>query len=167
MNETQPSMPKAYLFFILKVALLSASLATVFSAASVPLLISLENHSFPSLFDSVETIVLLCPITAVSSGLFALLAGFLGGAVILLGRKHIRSTKALLLEVAIIGFLLGCVSLFYRAAVDSPRPTDVQSWLSRELAFFCWVYGLLAIPLALTCAFLLRRSFFRVKAAEQ
>jgi len=145
-----------YMLFILKVGALSAVLATVVSALAVAVLNSLWNRWLPNPLDFMETVLLLCPITAVSCGSFGFLAGFAGGTAIYSRRSRIRSKRRLLIEASLAGLLFGCLFPFFDAAMNSLFVKSFQLFVIPRQIF---LYPLLSIPCALICALVFRKHF--------
>jgi hypothetical protein len=102
--------------------------------------------SSPSILDIARATFLLCPITAVSCGSFGFLAGIAGGTAIYLRRRRIRSTRRLLIECAILGFLLGFLFPLFDHLLNPPS-LDSMKLLSAPAGVIC----------ALLCAFAFRR----------
>jgi hypothetical protein len=140
----------------LKVAALGALLGTLAPALAITLLSSVRSGSPLHPLDAAETVLLLCPITVVSCGPFGLLAGVAGGSVIYLRRKRIHSTKRLLAESAIAGFLMSCLFPFFDAAMNS---FFLKSFQPLVIPGQIILYPVLGIPSALICALVFRRYF--------
>jgi hypothetical protein len=132
-------------------------LGTLAPALTIAVLTGLRNGSLLHPLDAAETVLLLFPITVVSCGPFGLLAAVTGGSAIYLRRKHIRSSKRLLTEAAVAGFLLGCLFLFFDAAENSLLLKEpFQPLVIPEQILF---YPVLGVLCALICALVLRSSF--------
>ena|SRR3984893_19302439 len=152
------TLGNGYLSFILKVAALGALLGTLAPALAITLLSGVRNGSLLHPLDAAETVLLLCPITAVSCGPFGLLAGIAGGTAIYLRRRRIRSSKRLLVESAIAGFLMSCLFPFFDAGVNS---LFLKSFQPLVIPGQIILYPILGILCALTCALVFRRYFIR------
>lgn len=156
MNRT--STWNGYLSFILKLAALSALLGTFAPALAITLLTGLYSGSLLHPLDSGETILLLCPITAVSCGPFGVLAGVAGGTAIYLSRKRIHSTLRLLLESATLGLLLSCLFPFFDAAFNR---LFHQSFELFVIPMQIVLYPVLGVLCALICALTFRNRFIQ------
>ena len=143
--------------FILKAAAFGAALGTLAPALTITVFTGTHNGLLLHPVDAVETALLLLPITAVSCGSFGLITAVLGGSAVFLRRKRIRTEKRLLIESAILGFLLGCLFPFFDLALNSlflrQRP---QLLVIRGQLLF---YPILGVLCALICAVAVRQSF--------
>ena len=153
----RPAGPSA---MILKAGVLNAVLVTVVSAAMIALVSGTGTDDpnapfsmspartlwcyFPNPWELAKATVLLCPITAVWYGAYGLLVGAVGSALMYWRRRHIGSTRRLLLESAVAGFLLA--GLF----------PLLDSWFDWPRGLICMGLG---VPCALLCAFAFRRRF--------
>jgi hypothetical protein len=146
----------SYLSVITKLAALSALLGTLAPAFAVTLLTGLRNGSLPHPLDSVEKMLLLCPITAVSCGPFTVLAGVAGGTAIYLRRRRIRSTRRLLIESALAGLLLSCLFPFFDAAMNLLFLKSFELFVIPLQILLCPILG---IACALTCSLTFRNHF--------
>ncbi len=123
-----------------------ALLGTLAPALAITFLSGLRNGSLLHPLDAAETVLLLCPVTAVSCGPFGLLAGAAGGTAIYLRKRRIHSSKRLLAESAIAGFLMGCLFPFFDAAVNS---FFLKSFQPLVIPGQIILYPVLGIPCAL------------------
>lgn len=131
---------------ILKMALWSAILATVTSAATFTALNAVRpivQTLSPTPWDLAKTTVLVLPITAVSFGSFGFLAGLVGGAFLVKRRPRIRSTRRLMIESAVAGFILGLGFPFF------------DRFLNRYTAG----WAILSAPVGMLCAMICAGSF--------
>jgi len=157
-KQNHENTRNGYLSFILKVAALGALLGTLAPALAITFLSGLRNGSLLHPLDAAETVLLLCPVTAVSCGPFGLLAGAAGGTAIYLRKRHIHSNKRLLAESAIAGLLMGCLFPFFDAAVNS---VFLKSFQPLVIPGQIILYPVLGIPCALICALVVRRNFIQ------
>jgi hypothetical protein len=147
---------------ILKAGTLSALVATVASALLLTILNALPTWPRPDLtigpsaLDIVKTTVLLCAITVVSCGSFGFMAGVAGSAWLCFRRKHILSTKRLLVEAAVAGFLLGMLYPVFDSAMNSPHFQKPGVFMNPIQIFFSVV---LCTAWALICALVFRKRF--------
>jgi hypothetical protein len=137
---------------------MGALLGTSVPALATTLLTGVRNGSLLHPLDAAETALLLLPITAVSCGTFGLLAGIVGGTAIYLRRRRVHSSKRLLVESAISGFLMSCLFPFFDAAVNSLFLRSFQLWVIPGQII---LYPVLGIPCALTRALVVRKYFIR------
>lgn len=143
---------KGYLRFVVEVGIFSALLATVAAALTIAFLGRLRDHSFPNPLDFVEAVLLLCPITVVSCGSFGFVAGIFGGTTIYLRRKHIHSSRRLLFESSLAGFLLGCTYPVFDGAVNSSSLIPLRLWMTP-------IQVIIAVVLSVLCALICALSF--------
>jgi nitrate reductase gamma subunit len=156
MQTASTTSSDSFSLFLLKVAACSGLVATVVPAVAIEFFATLDNRAWPSPLHFLATVLLLCPITAVSCGLFGAVAGILGGSVLYLRRIRIRSVKRLLLESGVAGLVFGLLYLPVDAAANSPslksfRPSmdPRQMTLTLPLAILC----------AVICALFFRKRF--------
>ena len=152
-KQNRVNTRNGYVSFILKVAALGALLGTLAPALAITFLSGLRNGSLLHPLDAAETVLLLCPVTAVSCGPFGLLAGVAGGTAIYVRRMRIHSSKRLLAESAIAGSLMGCLFPFFDAAMNSYFLKSFQPFVIPGQIF---LYPVLGIPCALICALVFR-----------
>jgi len=141
---------------ILKVAVLNALLVTVVSALAITLWSGAGVPSKP--LELGKTVILLCPITAVSCGSFGLLAGLAGATLIYLRRRRLRSTKRFLVEAAVIGFVLA----FFFPEFDVLM-SRVQGFLYYSGPAVVALTPAFGIPCGLICALIFRNGFMAAK----
>jgi hypothetical protein len=144
--------------FILKLAALSALLGTFVPALAITLLTGLRNGSLFHPSDAAETVLLLCPITAVSCAPFGVLAGVAGGTAIYLRRRRIHSILRLLVESAIAGLSLSCLFPFFDVAVNLLFHKSHELFVIPMQIF---LYPALGVACALTSALILRNHFIQ------
>jgi hypothetical protein len=143
-----------------KVGLMSAFLANTTASLTIAILKGLplgqgsSQTSGPSALDLLRTTLLLFPIIIVSCGSFGFLAGAAGGRWLLFRRPRIHSTKRLLFEAALAGFLLGFRFPWFDALVSS-QGFGVGGMGVIQLVL-CPVVGLTC---ALVCALVFRTHF--------
>jgi hypothetical protein len=140
-----------YLAFVFKAGALAALLATFASALMIAVFTPLTGGTVPNAWSIAKTTLLLCPITAVSCGSYGLLAGIAGGAFLNLRRRRVQSTKRLLIESAIAGFLLGFFFPLFDRAMNPPSLSGMQILLSAPIGMCC----------ALVCALTFRNRFVK------
>ena len=129
--------------FIVKAGVLAALLATVFSALIIAILSAANppqgGTTSPTLWEIGRTALLLCPITVVSCGSFGLLAGIAGSAVFQVRKRRIRTTKRLLVESSVAGFLLGFAFPFFDRLLNPPSLGSIYILLSGPIGVSCAV----------------------------
>jgi|HubBroStandDraft_2_1064218.scaffolds.fasta_scaffold338459_1 hypothetical protein len=143
---------RPWTIFILKAGTLAAFLATAASALLIATLIGvgpLQGTTSPTVLDILRATFWLTPITAVSCGSFGFLAGIVGSALLDWRRLRIRSTRRLLIESGIVGFVLGFMFLFFDGAVNPRSLSFSEIILSAPTGMCC----------ALLCALVFRRRF--------
>jgi hypothetical protein len=139
---------------ILKIALWVAILVSVISALLFTVINAvppLPRTLLPTVWDLVKTTVLLLPITAVSCGSFGALAGIVGGTFLVLRRRRIHSTRRLMIESGIAGFILGLGYPFF----------------DRLLNHYAQGWAILSAPVGLICAMICAASFRNQLITEQ
>lgn len=129
------------LVLCLKMGIMAASLATLVSSFIVAVLNSLgpfqRSTDFPGLRNVIESAILLCAITVVSCGLYGMVAGITGGAI-LSRRKHpIRSIRRLVIESGSLGLLLGILFPFFDLLMNPPSLSGMQALLSAPVGMLC------------------------------
>jgi hypothetical protein len=131
---------------ILKMAVWAAVLASIISALLFTALNAvppLPGTLLPTAWDLAKTTVLLLPMTAVSCGSFGALAGIVGGAFLVLRKPRIHSTRRLMIESGIAGFILGLGFPFFDRLVNH----YTRGW------------GILSAPIGALCAMICAVSF--------
>jgi membrane associated rhomboid family serine protease len=173
MEPRRTDPPKWPFGLILRVGVLNALLVTVVSALTIALLSGVGTEDvvvirgvgvkqqapsirswLPNPLEVGKAAALLCPITAVSCGSFGLLAGLAGGALIYRRRRRIRSTKRLLFESAIVGFILGCLFPVFDVLMN--RALGILHGGSGASVVIAPAVGILC---ALLCALVFRKRF--------
>ena len=88
-GQSRPFVP------ILKTGVLAAVLSTLFSSFAIEILAVLGRggNSCPGVWDIAGATLFLCAITVVSCGPFGFVAGIVGGVILYLRRRRIRSEK--------------------------------------------------------------------------
>jgi hypothetical protein len=140
--------------FILKAGALAAFLATAASALLIVTLIGvgpMQGTTSPTVLDILRAAFWLTPITAVSCGSFGFLAGIVGSTLLDWRRQRIRSTRRLLIESGIVGFVLGFTFLFFDGVVNPRSLNSMAIILSTPVGVCC----------ALVCALVFRRRFVK------
>jgi hypothetical protein len=140
--------------FILKAGALAAFLATAASAMLVAALAALgpiQRTTSPTILDILRAAFWLTPITAVSCGSFGFLAGVAGSALLDWRGQRIRSTRSLLIESGIVGFVLGFMFLFFDAVVNPRSLNGMEIFVSAPVGMCC----------ALLCALVFRHRFVK------
>jgi H+/Cl- antiporter ClcA len=135
------------MIFILKAGALAAFLATAASALLIATLIGvgpMQGTTPPTVLDILRAAFWLTPITAVSCGSFGFLAGIAGSALLDWRRRRIRSTRRLVIESGIVGFVLGFSFLFFDAVVNPRSHGAMQALLSAPVGMGCAVLCALA-----------------------
>jgi hypothetical protein len=119
---------------------LAAFLATVVPASAFTILSAMRTiatTTSPTAWDLAKATLLLLPITAVSCGSYGFLAGIPGGALLSLGSRHIHTINKLLIESAIVGFLLGLAYPFFDPHGNGPLLNGWAMLLSAPVGVCC------------------------------
>jgi hypothetical protein len=128
--------------FILKAGAFAALLAALTSACLIAVMSALQPivHTTPlSVWDVVKATFLLLPITLVSCGSYGFLAGIIGTLLLKRRRVRIRSSKRLLVESAVVGFILGFPFPVFDRLMNPPSLNGMQMLLSAPIATVCAV----------------------------
>jgi hypothetical protein len=129
-----------YASLILRSGILAAFLATVVPALGFTILSAMRpiaTTTSPTAWDIAKATLLLLPITAVSCGSYGFLGGIAGGVLLSLPRRHIHTINKLLIESAIVGFLLGLAYPFFDRLVNGPLLNGWEMLLSAPVGVCC------------------------------
>lgn len=136
------------LAFILKAGTFAALLATLISALLIAVLSTLQPlvQTTPlKVLDVIKATILLIPITVVSYGSYGFLAGVLGISILKWRKSRIRSTRRLVVESAVVGFILGFLFPLFDRLMNPP------SLWGEQVLFFA--------PTGVCCAILCALTF--------
>jgi hypothetical protein len=146
---------------ILKAGAICAFLATVLSALGIAGLTSLAlitqpQTIAPSIADILKITLLLSLITVVSCGSYGFFAGVVGSAWLRFRRSHLRTTKRLLVEAVIAGFLLSLIFPWFDMTINFKFARSTRGFLTGGEYLLCWGVGIVS---ATVCAYVFRKNF--------
>lgn len=134
--------------FILKGGALAALLATLLSALLIAVLSAfqpLTRTGSLGAWDIIKAALLLLPITAVSCGSYGFLAGIVGTSILSWRNARIQSTRRLVTESAILGFLLGLLFPLFDGLLNHGGLNDMQALFSAPTGMCCAILSALAL----------------------